>query len=259
MTTLKGLINLSHLYRIQNSFINMAKHEDAQGHVLMFHHITDKHIDVIPECVCNVSEFKNILDAYKEEGYEFVDIDTGLYYLNYNKPCKFVVISFDDIPDDVYINAYPILKEYNAKFTIFVASGLIGKEDYITLEHLTTMANNPLCTVGAHTVNHPHLGKMDNCHYEIFQSKIDLEKLLHCQIKHFAYPYGSVSAVPNRAINEVRNACFSTAFCTVQGPLSKGALLNPFFLPRNVAMSNKVVEFKKNSLLKTIIYKLLKK
>ena len=47
---------------------------------------------------------------------------------------KFALITFDDIPESVFTNAYPILKKYNIPFTIFVAIKYIGEKGFISKE-----------------------------------------------------------------------------------------------------------------------------
>ena len=43
-------------------------------------------------------------------------------------PEKCIWISFDDVDEAVYQNTFPILKENNIPFTLFVITGQVGKD-----------------------------------------------------------------------------------------------------------------------------------
>lgn len=48
-----------------------------------------------------------------------------------------IVITFDDGFDDLYHKAYPILKKYNAKATMFISTGYMGSGKYLWTDELT--------------------------------------------------------------------------------------------------------------------------
>lgn len=142
-------------------------------------------------------------------------------------------ITFDDVFEDVYLNAYPLLKEWNIPFTLFVSPNLLDKPGYLTTSELIEMSKDENCTIGAHTMNHFRLRTCVNAQDEIVNSKIYLEQLLKREIIFFAYPYGSVYACSHRNIEQVQQAGFSLAFSTIKGYIPKNARKNVFFLPRN--------------------------
>jgi len=74
-------------------------------------------------------EFAAQLDYLREEGYTTI---TPQDYARARKgkqelPEKPVILSFDDGYEDNYTNAYPILKKYNLKATIFIVTGFVSK------------------------------------------------------------------------------------------------------------------------------------
>lgn len=141
-------------------------------------------------------------------------------------------ITFDDVYENFYINAYPILKKYNVPFTLFVSTGLLDKEGYLTKDEMRILSNDKLCTIGAHTVNHTRLRKDRNSYNEIKMSKIELESILKRKIQLFAYPYGSIYACSKRNIKEVKKLGFTVAFSTIRGCIPKNTDKYRFFLPR---------------------------
>ena len=71
------------------------------------------------------------------------------------------------------------------------------RREAMTWEQLRQLADDPLVTVGAHTVNHVALGKLpqEQALWEITASRKALEKALGRPVDYFCYPYGdAVSA-----------------------------------------------------------------
>ncbi len=67
---------------------------------------------------------------YVTKNYDLINFDDLDNILNnkIRKPKRPVIITFDDGFSDNYFNAYPILKEHNAKATFFVSTGYIGTD-----------------------------------------------------------------------------------------------------------------------------------
>jgi len=146
---------------------------------------------------------------------------------------KSFAITFDDVFENIYTNAYPILKRYQVPFTLFVATGLLDKPGYLTSSQLLELSRDNLCTIGAHTVNHVRLRTCKRAYQEIVESKEELEKMLGRKIKYFAYPYGSIFACSQRNIKQTEKAGFWAAFSTIKGFVPLNLDKNRFFLPRN--------------------------
>ncbi|MFV8781302.1 polysaccharide deacetylase family protein [Microbulbifer sp. SA54] len=59
-------------------------------------------------------------------------------------------------------------------------------------EKTIQLHQDPLITIGSHTLSHPRLSQMstDKAKREIVQSKLRLEEKLGARVDHFSYPYG---------------------------------------------------------------------
>lgn len=106
---------------------------------------------------------------------------------------------------------------------------------FMTWDHLLEMGQDPLVTIGAHTVNHFQLSELSykEALNEILLSKEEIENKCESNVHHFAYPYGSLESYGEREIDILTKASFKTATTTDIGnlfPQHKNSLLE---LPRN--------------------------
>ena len=112
---------------------------------------------------------------------------------------KHFYLTFDDTYDTVYTEAYPILKRLNIPFTMFITKGLVGTKSFIAMEHLKELANDPLCTIGCHGLEHKMFRDFTPVEMErqCREEKEWLEKTLEVQVDSFAFPYGRIVEVSN--------------------------------------------------------------
>ena len=211
-----------------------SKFSRSYGVALMYHHVTDEDIDTIEACKCKIALFERTLNTAKAEGYRFVQIDEALQYIRDRMKIKFAIVTFDDVPDDVYQNAYPILKKLRIPFTLFMTTDYIDKPGYLTKEQLKEMDSDPLCTIGAHTKSHPMLRKISNSWEEMSESKKILEKILGHPIEYMAYPYGLQSSVSLKVMRQAKEIGYKCAFGTIQTPMSDFSKYFRYYLPRIV-------------------------
>ena len=86
---------------------------------------------------------------------------------------------------------------------------------------LATFADEPLCTIGAHTVHHYELSKLStaDARSEMEQSARIIRAQFGRQPRHFSYPIGSTVAAGEREYALAREAGFETAVTTRPGGL----------------------------------------
>jgi peptidoglycan/xylan/chitin deacetylase (PgdA/CDA1 family) len=75
---------------------------------------------------------------------------------------------------------------------------------------------DPLVTIGAHTVNHYALShlSLEEAKNEIEESKQSIEAHLHQEVRHFAYPFGGREEAGQREFDLVKAIGFKTAVTT---------------------------------------------
>lgn len=101
-------------------------------------------------------------------------------------------------------------------------------------QQLRLFADNPLCTIGAHTVNHYELAKLPplQAAREMTQSADIIEAQFGTRPQHLSYPLGGPLSCGPREYELAREAGFSTAVTTRPGGLYSHHAQTPWSLPR---------------------------
>lgn len=191
------------------------------SYIVIFHHVTGSPHNQRSGCVLDLDSFKTFLLRYKGC---YVALNDAVKKKTKHK----IAITFDDGLEDVYTVAYPLLKEANIPFTIFVVTNFLDQEGYITTAQLLEMSRDPLVTIGSHGTTHAVFPKLtrEEKMLELGASKSCLETILQRPIDFFAYSHGQYDKETLKCIKD-----YKFAF-TVRGiPLNKMSF-NRYALPR---------------------------
>lgn len=108
-----------------------------------------------------IDEFEQQLQYLRENGYEtvsFSDIESG--NINTQKP---VIITFDDGFRTVYRNAFPLLKKYDMKATLFLSPKYIDEcnDYYMSWDMIREMVEVGVAEIASHTYSHIDVRSVD--------------------------------------------------------------------------------------------------
>jgi len=97
----------------------------------------------------------------------------------------------------------------------------IARDLCMSWDELKNFADDPLVTIGAHTVTHCNLAKQSEATaaFEMQTSRTRIEEMLARPVLHFAYPYGNRIAAGPREFALARACGFKTAVTTRPGML----------------------------------------
>lgn len=197
--------------------------------ILLYHRI----IDLGEKDSLRISPkiFEKQMNFLYQRGFQTISLEELLNFIEKkNKLSKKVVLTFDDGYEDNYLFAFPILKKYGFKATIFLVPSFVGKTNLwdkdserpkaklLNLEQILEMKKLGF-SFGAHSLTHQSLIELSpkEALYEIEQSKIDLAKLLGGQVISFCYPYGKV----NESVKDlIKKTSFRCALASDSGPLN---------------------------------------
>lgn len=185
--------------------------------------------------------FREQMKYLKDNGYTTLTFDELYDFLHNNKPVpqKSVVITFDDGYADNYTNAYPVLKEFGQRATIFMITSVVDKDSsYLTSSELKELDANGI-DIEAHTVGHDELSKLsyDAQLKTLKDSKGFLESCLNKNVKYMAYPFGKYNSSTIKAAEE---AGYEMAFTTMGGWANKNngiMTLNRVYISSKAPMS----------------------
>ncbi len=168
-------------------------------------------------------------------------------------PERSVALTFDDGYEDNYTHAFPVLRKYGAKATIYIVvdrhdrewssrrkaknnSGELMQEPKLTDVQIEEMIASGLVEIGSHTMTHDNLTALEReaKKREIVGSKEAIEKQFGITCDAFCYPFGLFDR-EDRAL--VEEAGYGSATTTQTGIADLRAC-DPYEIPR-VTVSGK--------------------
>ncbi|MGE5626747.1 MAG: polysaccharide deacetylase family protein [Solirubrobacterales bacterium] len=202
------------IYRGKNLIYN-----ESSIPVLMYHSIDYEKGN---ELRVPLKNFEEQMQYLKEAGFTTLTLEELYNFFTNNKPIpeKSVVITFDDGYQDNYTNAYPVIKKYGLKATVFVITSTIDKNaKCLNSSELKEMESNGF-NVESHTVNHEELAGLsfEKQLETLNKSKTDLENILNKKVYYLAYPVGKWD---NNSIEALKTAGYRMAFTTKNAKSNK--------------------------------------
>jgi peptidoglycan/xylan/chitin deacetylase (PgdA/CDA1 family) len=99
---------------------------------------------------------------------------------------------------------------------------------------IRSLSQDPLVTIGAHTINHYPLSQLDESmlKQEVEGSRLRIEQEIQVPVRHFAYPFGKKGEASLREFAFVQQAGFLTATTTRIGNIFPAHKDFPTALPR---------------------------
>jgi len=181
--------------------------------ILMYHSINNTVGNNHPDLVVSPDNFRWQLNYLRKQGYQFLTMSELISADEGSSPR--VALTFDDGFQDNYTDMLPILKEFNAKATIYVCPE-ISDIDKLTQEQIVEMQASGLIEFGAHTMTHINLSTVsdDKANSEITESKKQVEQVTAVPCHSFSYPYGRLN---ERSAKLVQQAGFTHAVVVKKG------------------------------------------
>lgn len=182
--------------------------------ILEYHAVDDK-ITGWDELYVSPGEFQKQMDFLKKNNYNVITIDQ---LPNIKKISKPVIITFDDGYENNFTYAYPVLKKYNFKATVFLIAGAVDSPFFLTRTQVQQMKD--IFSFQSHTFSHPHLSKLkpDEMENELVQSQKKIEELTSAKVYALAYPYGDYT----RRVMEITKKHYKYGFYSLGGPYHEG-------------------------------------
>ena len=197
LATIIILTSLLIIYdRITINFQYSVNEANIDIPIFLYHNIVSESSQIQYDYMQTTKDvFERQISGLLDFGYHFITYDDLQKFKNneiklYKKSC---ILTFDDGYKGVYENVYPIAKKYNIPFTMFIVTGNVGEEEYITWEQAKQMQESGLATIASHSLNHEDFRNLTteeaiknvNESYKTIEEKLGKQRM-----KIFTYPYG---------------------------------------------------------------------
>lgn len=195
------VVTIGALFIVSNAEARAAVEENDERYfltrVVLYHAVSDTILSDDDALYTSPTEFENQMRALKDAGYTTVFADE---YGRYTE--KTVAVTFDDGYENVYTEAFPILKKYGIKATVFLITS--ERPNHLTDAEIREMVDSGLVLFASHTVNHPDMTTLtyDEMIEELKTSKEDVERVSGQKVTCFAYPHGAYNDDVIRAVKE---------------------------------------------------------
>lgn len=182
------------------------KDDGIRVSVLGYHEFSEEKPNTAMRIKTN--KFRKQMEALRDLGKPIITMEQ---FMNWKKgegtlPPQSFLITIDDGWKSVYTDAFPVFKELNFPFTIFLYKKYVdGGGRALTTPMIQEMLDSGLCTIGSHSVTHPFPSKFkkaakkgEEAHLaflneEFGTSKIFLEEKFKIEVPTYAYPGGYVT------------------------------------------------------------------
>ena len=196
--------------------------------------------------------FKKQLQIIEDEGIEFVHPKNFEKSLSEKKRSKKILLTIDDGLLSFYENAWPILREKNIPFILFVNTREVGVFNYMNWDQILELHNSKNVEIGNHSHSHEYLvdKSPEEIKMDIAKSIKIFENKLGKNSNFFSYPFGEYSL---EFKNIIKDFGFKYAFGQHSGVIDETKDL--WELPR-FPINEKYGELKRfKTLMKTLPFK----
>lgn len=152
LATLAAIILVLGLYPVAGARAAAASAETtARVPVLLYHHVVPGEAQVPLEV--GVASFARQMSYLRLRGYHFASMKEVEGFVTGANPLPdpTAAVTFDDGFEDNYTVAYPVLKRYGVRATIFVITSRIGTPGYLTVPEMHEMHASGLVEFQLHT------------------------------------------------------------------------------------------------------------
>ena len=202
----KALLVLMALLAVIAVGVGWLLHSTAKSvPVLNYHQINDRDENAL---TVHVDQFDAQMAYLAENGYHAITPAQMLdaWENGTELPDKPVIITFDDGYVDNYKNAYPILKKYGLRGTIFAVTDYLDTyPNYFTWAQAKEMQDSGVMEIESHTLSHMELttaGSEEELRHQLVDSKKALDWHLGKDVRFIAYPCGSYNEEIERIAHE---------------------------------------------------------
>ena len=216
---------------------------------LMYHRFEE---NKYPSTNIRLNDFSKHIEIIRNNDIQFVNPKNFKNELSSNKKQRKILLTIDDGFLSFYENAWPILKEKEIPFILFVSTREVGSSNYMSWNQIKEISKENFVEIGNHSHSHEYLAdeSIETIKSDIQNSINIFKEKLGKNSEFFSYPFGEYSISFK---NIIKSFGFKYAFGQHSGVIDETKDL--FELPR-FPINEKYGELKRfTSLTKTLPFK----
>ncbi len=194
-------------------------------------------------------DFEAQLRYMRDEGFSFLSFADLAEIMQGGRPVpeKAVVLTIDDGYGSVYDVAWPLLKKYDARATLFIYTDFVGAGAALSWKELREMDASELIEIESHGKTHASLAPLaedtniDSYRLRLARELSGSEAVFMARLgrapRFLSYPYGNSSREIARMLEDVG---YELAATVTRGP--NGSFVDPFLLHRTMIYEDHTID-----------------
>ena len=210
--------------------VNANEFKSASSAVILVYHRFGE--GQFPSTSIRMEQFKSHLLELRRKRYNIIPITEIIQKTNNREklPDFTIGLSIDDAYSSVYEKAWPLLREANIPFTLFISTDVVDRQatGYMSWDQIRELKSSGV-TIGSQTKSHKHLPliSIEDAKQEIDKANVRIKREIGLRPDLFAYPYGEY----NSSVRElIIDRGFKAALTQSSGALH--SYTDKFSLPR---------------------------
>ena len=146
----------------------LKKGDHVEIPILMYHLCMDKIPEGLGGMAVTPKRLEEHIKALLQAGYTPIHFKEYYDFITYGEPLplKPIILTFDDGYENNYTEAFPILKKYEVKATIFInpytVDNEMGEYSHLDWEQMKEMEESGLVSIQSHGYKHENINSLSN-------------------------------------------------------------------------------------------------
>ena len=190
------------LFNANAEVVNKKYDKNEQGILAIMYHRFEE--NKYPSTNIRLDIFKEHIELIEKKNIDFYNPRNLEENFDEPKNQKKILVTIDDAFISLYENAWPILKEKQIPFILFVSTETVGRKGYMNWEQIREIEKRRFAHIGNHSHSHDYLTKFsfENFIIDINKSRKIFKKQIGYNPEFFSYPFGEYNLKQKKFISE---------------------------------------------------------
>ena len=190
------------LFNANAEVVNKKYDKNERGILAIMYHRFEE--NKYPSTNIRLDIFKEHIELIEKKNIDFYNPRNLQENFDEPKNQKKILVTIDDAFISFYEYAWPILKEKQIPFILFVSTETVGRKGYMNWEQIREIEKKRFAHIGNHSHSHDYLTKFsfENFIIDINKSRKIFKKQIGYNPEFFSYPFGEYNLKQKKYISE---------------------------------------------------------